>query len=61
MKPIDEFSYIKQNKVSIDSSGLIQLYFPIIGNDAVAVYDYLINFFDEGNSISFGISALYII
>ena len=49
MKPIDEFSYIKQNKVSIDSSGLIQLYFPIIGNDAVAVYDYLINFFDNGS------------
>lgn len=44
MKPIDTFSYIKHNQVQYDSSSLIQLYFPIIGNDAVAVYQYLVHF-----------------
>lgn len=49
MKPIDTFSYIKHNQVQYDSSSLIQLYFPIIGNDAVAVYQYLVHFFDDGS------------
>ncbi|EHI70021.1 DnaD domain protein [Streptococcus ictaluri] len=50
MKPIDSFSYVKHNKVSKDSSSLIQLYFPIIGSDAVALYHYFLHFFDDGKS-----------
>ncbi|MGT2935086.1 DnaD domain protein [Streptococcus castoreus] len=49
MKPIDDFFYVKHNKVPYDSTSLIQLYFPIVGSDAVAVYQYLIHFFDDGS------------
>ncbi|MEX2803728.1 DnaD domain protein [Streptococcus sp. H31] len=49
MKPIDDFFYIKGNAVSYDSLNLIQLYFPIIGQDAMSLYDYLVHFFDEGH------------
>lgn len=48
MKPIDEFSYIKNNKVLLDSDSLSQLYYPIIGNHAALLYDYLLAFFDGG-------------
>ena len=48
MKPIDEFSYIKNNKVLLDSDSLSQLYHPVIGNHAVLLYDYLLAFFDGG-------------
>ncbi|MGT2887790.1 DnaD domain protein [Streptococcus didelphis] len=68
IKPIDDFYYLKHNKVLCNSNSLIQLYFPIIGNDAVAVYQYLINFCDEGkrshkftellNHLQFGMTRL---
>lgn len=45
MSPIDEFTYIKQNKIVYDSNSLIQLYFPIMGSDAMALYDYFVHFF----------------
>ena len=48
MRPIDEFSYIKNNKVLLDSDSLSQLYHPVIGNHAVLLYDYLLAFFDNG-------------
>lgn len=48
MKPIDTFTYLKRNKVSCDATSLIQLYFPIIGSDATAVYQYFLHFFDDG-------------
>ena len=48
MRPIDEFSYIKNNKVLLDSESLSQLYHPVIGNHAVLLYDYLLAFFDNG-------------
>lgn len=48
MRPIDEFSYIKNNKVLLDSDSLTQLYHPVIGNHAVLLYDYLLAFFDDG-------------
>ncbi|GFG42974.1 DnaD domain protein [Streptococcus canis] len=48
MKPIDTFTYLKRNKVLYDSTSLVQLYFPIIGSDAVAVYQYFVHFFDDG-------------
>lgn len=48
MRPIDEFSYIKNNKVLLDADSLSQLYHPVIGNHAVLLYDYLLAFFDDG-------------
>ena len=42
MRPIDEFSYIKNNKVLLDSDSLSQLYHPVIGNPAALLYDYLL-------------------
>ena len=48
MRPIDEFSYVKNNKVLLDSDSLSQLYLPVIGNHAVLLYEYLLAFFDDG-------------
>lgn len=48
MRPIDEFSYVKNNKVLLDSDSLSQLYHPVIGNHAVLLYEYLLAFFDDG-------------
>ena len=53
MKPIDTFTYLKRNKVLYDSTSLVQLYFPIIGSDAVAVYQYFVHFFDGAKSHKF--------
>ena len=47
MKPIDEFYYVKNNKILYNSNSLIQVYAPIIGNDAVLLYQYFIEFFDD--------------
>ncbi|MBK8155018.1 MAG: DnaD domain protein [Streptococcus sp.] len=48
MRPIDEFSYVKNNKVLLDSDSISQLYHPVIGNHAVLLYEYLLAFFDDG-------------
>lgn len=48
MRPIDEFSYVKNNKVLLDPDSLSQLYHPVIGNHAVLLYEYLLAFFDDG-------------
>ncbi len=48
MRPIDEFSYVKNNKILFDSDSLSQLYHPVIGNHAVLLYEYLLAFFDDG-------------
>lgn len=48
MKPIDDFSYVKNNQVSKDMTNLIMLYLPIVGSDAVVVYQYLTSFYDGG-------------
>lgn len=48
MKPIDDFSYVKNNQVSKDMTNLIRLYLPIVGSDAVVVYQYLTSFYDGG-------------
>ena len=48
MRPIDEFSYVKNNKVLLDSDSLSQLYHPVIGNHTVLLYEYLLAFFDDG-------------
>ena len=49
MNPIDDFLFLKHNRVSYDSTTLIQLYYPIMGSDALAVYEYLVAFFDNGD------------
>lgn len=49
MKPIDTFYYIKHNQVQVNVGSLIQLYFPIIGGDAFALYHYFTQFFDNGS------------
>ncbi|MDT2749544.1 DnaD domain protein [Streptococcus parauberis] len=66
MKPIDEFYYVKNNKILYNSNSLIQVYAPIIGNDAVLLYQYFIEFFDDArrshkfseilNQLQFGMS-----
>lgn len=48
MNPIDEFYFLKNNVVSSNSSNLSQLYLPIIGLEACALYNYLLAFFDNG-------------
>ena len=44
MKPIDRFSYLKNNRVSQDTSSLVQCYLPIIGQEALSLYLYTISF-----------------
>ncbi|WP_165209188.1 helicase DnaB [Streptococcus tangpeifui] len=51
MKPIDDFSFVKNNQVSRDMTNLIRLYLPIIGSDAAVVYQYLTSFYDGGGRI----------
>ncbi|VTS37715.1 replicative DNA helicase [Streptococcus pseudoporcinus] len=68
MKPIDTYYYLKRNKVSYNANSLIQLYYPIMGSDALVVYQYLTHFFDDGkrehkyseilNHLQFGMSRL---
>lgn len=48
MKPNDTFYYLKHNKIAFNANSLIKVYQPIIGNDALALYNYLIQFSDEG-------------
>lgn len=48
MRPIDDFYYLKNNKVLFQADSLIQVYQPIIGSDAMALYQYLVAFNDSG-------------
>ena len=68
MKPIDRFSYLKNNRVSQDTSSLVQCYLPIIGPEALSLYLYTISFWDNGrkeylfssilNHLNFGMDRL---
>ena len=68
MKPIDRFSYLKNNRVSQDTSSLVQCYLPIIGQDALSLYLYTLAFWDNGqkehlfaailNHLNFGMDRL---
>ena len=68
MKPIDRFSYLKNNRVSQDISSLVQCYLPIIGQEALSLYLYTISFWDNGrkeylfssilNHLNFGMDRL---
>ena len=68
MKPNDRFSFIKNNRVSQDTSSLVQCYLPIIGQEALSLYLYAITFWDGGqkehlfshilNHLNFGMPTL---
>ena len=68
MKPNDRFSFIKNNRVSQDTSSLVQCYLPIIGQEALSLYLYAITFWDGGqkehlfanilNHLNFGMNTL---
>lgn len=68
MKPIDEFYYVKSNKILYNSDSLTAVYGPIIGNDAVILYQYFVQFFDDAkrshkfsevlNHLQFGMTRL---
>ena len=68
MKPIDRFSYLENNRVSQDTSSLVQCYLPIIGQEALSLYLYTISFWDNGrkeylfssilNHLNFGMDRL---
>ena len=53
MKPLDRFSYLKNNRVSQDTSSLVQCYLPIIGQEALSLYLYTISFGIMVKGISF--------
>ncbi|KXT73551.1 Helicase loader DnaB [Streptococcus sp. DD10] len=50
MRPNDRFFYVKNNQLSIDSLNLIRLYLPIIGKEALVIYQYLLAFWDDGRT-----------
>ena len=68
MKPNDRFSFLKNNRVSQDTSSLVQCYLPIIGQEALSLYLYAITFWDGGqkehlfanilNHLNFGMNML---
>ena len=68
MKPNDRFSFLKNNRVSQDTSSLVQCYLPIIGQEALSLYLYAITFWDGGqkehlfanilNHLNFGMNTL---
>ena len=68
MKPNDRFSFLKNNRVSQDTTTLVQCYLPIIGQDALSLYLYTLAFWDDGqkehlfasilNHLNFGMDRL---
>lgn len=68
MTPNDRFSFLKNNRVSQDTSSLVQCYLPIIGQEALSLYLYAITFWDGGqkehlfanilNHLNFGMNTL---
>ncbi|MBJ8349268.1 DnaD domain protein [Streptococcus zalophi] len=48
MKPIEPFYFLKHNNITYNATSLLQSYFPIIGSDALALYDYFVAFYDNG-------------
>ena len=68
MKPNDHFSFLKNNRVSQDTSSLVQCYLPIIGQEALSLYLYAVTFWDGGqkehlfanilNHLDFGMNTL---
>ncbi len=68
MKASDHFHYIAANKIAQAQPSLLSCYLPIIGNEAVILYQYLVTFYDAGaiahrfseilNHLQFGMAPL---
>lgn len=50
MRPNDSFHYSANNQLAVDYLSLTKLYLPIIGREALALYQYLLAFWDDGRS-----------
>lgn len=50
MKPNDSFRFVKNNQLAVDYLSLTKLYLPIIGREALALYQYLLAFWDGGQT-----------
>lgn len=48
MRPNDSFHYAPNNQLAVDYLNLTKLYLPIIGREALALYQYLLAFWDDG-------------
>lgn len=51
MRPNDRFRYSKNNQLSVDYLSLTRFYLPIIGREALALYQYLLAFWDDGRAV----------
>lgn len=68
MRPIEEFVYVANQMITTDQASLMRCYYPIIGQDAYVLYQYLQAFYDNGshrhkfsdilNHTGFGMQAL---
>lgn len=50
MRPNSTFRFLKNNQVAPNPASLIQCYQPIIGSQPLALYDYLLHFWDNGRA-----------
>lgn len=48
MRPNDSFHYAPNNQLAVDYLNLTKLYLPIIGREALALYQYFLAFWDDG-------------
>lgn len=48
MRPIDDFTFLKGNRIDLPNTSLMRLYYPIIGAEAFTLYHYLVSFWDDG-------------
>lgn len=50
MRPNDVFRYVKNNQLAVDYLSLTRFYLPVIGREALVVYQYLLAFWDDKRS-----------
>ena len=49
MRPIEEFVYVGNQVIVPDQASLMRCYYPIIGGEGYALYQYFVAFYDNGN------------
>lgn len=49
MRPIEEFVYVGNQVIVPDQASLMRCYYPIIGGEGYALYQYFMAFYDNGN------------
>ena len=49
MRPIEEFVYVGNQVIVPDQASLMRCYYPIIGSEGYALYQYFVAFYDNGN------------